>query len=76
MSATNTKNGSFQRLPVKGRTLKQVKILAALTGEDIYALVGRLVDSEWRRVQLEGLVNDRMLEELPEPVVYAQSGQE
>lgn len=73
------KNQSRQRLPVKGRTLKQVKILAALYGQELYVLAGRLVDAEWREALRMGLVNERMLEDVQlsrEPVAYVQERQE
>jgi hypothetical protein len=57
-------NDSNQRLPVKGRTLRQVKILAVLQGRPIADLVGQMVDAIWQQATIEGYVNERMLEDV------------
>jgi hypothetical protein len=72
----------FRRIAITPRTQLQINILRALSGEDVNAFVGRLVDAEWGRVLAQGKVTDAALEDVSgagnshEPVTYKQIKQE
>ena len=55
----------FLKIAVEEETKAKVNILAAVKRKDIYQLIGELVDAEWKKSKMTGLVSDTMLAPVP-----------